>query len=201
MADTKLSALTALAGSGFATGDLFELVDVSDTTMAASGTNKKAALSDLLTFLRANGLPERLVTGSSTTNSSNTTPTDVTGASFSVGVGTYWFKFRGRYQSAATTTGVGFTFSGPATSAVAWGAQIRQAAAGTDQMYTDTATALTTVVVSASVVAANTDYEFEVEGHATFTASGTLQLRCRSEVNASQITIQSGTIGLLIQVA
>lgn len=201
MADSKVSALTALTGANFATGDLLHLVDVSDTTMAASGTNKKATLDDLLTFLKANGLPQRIVTSSAVNNSSNTTPSDITGASFSVGIGTYWFKFRGKYQTAATTTGIGFAFSAPSASTASWGVQIRQAAAGTDQMFTNTDSTLSTVLVSASVVAANTDYEFEVEGHATFTASGTLQLRTRSEVNASQVTVQSGVIGLLIQVA
>ncbi len=54
MADTKLSALTALTGANFATGDLFELTDISDTTMAASGTSKNSTLADLLTFVKAN---------------------------------------------------------------------------------------------------------------------------------------------------
>jgi len=40
MADAKISALTALA-SGYATDDLLPIVDVSDTTQAASGTTKK----------------------------------------------------------------------------------------------------------------------------------------------------------------
>lgn len=46
MADTKITGLTALA-SGFATGDLLVLVDVSDTTMDAAGTDVKVALGDL----------------------------------------------------------------------------------------------------------------------------------------------------------
>lgn len=40
----KISALTALA-SGHATGDLLDIVDISDTTMAATGTNKKTTLT------------------------------------------------------------------------------------------------------------------------------------------------------------
>lgn len=50
MANTKLSDLTALAEAPNAS-DLLELVDVSDTTMAASGTNKKIAFSDLTSGL------------------------------------------------------------------------------------------------------------------------------------------------------
>lgn len=47
MADTKISALTALAEAP-AVGDLLTLVDVSDTTMAAGGTNKKITAANLL---------------------------------------------------------------------------------------------------------------------------------------------------------
>jgi len=41
MTDKKITDLTALTGSSVATGDLFVIVDVSDTTMAATGTDKK----------------------------------------------------------------------------------------------------------------------------------------------------------------
>ena len=44
---TKLTALTALTGTAIAGPDIFEVVDVSDTTMAASGTNKKMTLDEL----------------------------------------------------------------------------------------------------------------------------------------------------------
>lgn len=50
MADAKISALTALA-SGHATGDLIPIVDVSDTTQAASGTTKKTTIANLLANL------------------------------------------------------------------------------------------------------------------------------------------------------
>ena len=44
----KISGLTALTGANTATGDLLEIVDVSDTTMAATGTNKKITLTELM---------------------------------------------------------------------------------------------------------------------------------------------------------
>jgi len=131
-------------------------------------------------------------------NSSNTTPTDVPGLTFNLVAGRrYYFRFMGRFRSAATTTGVGFTFSGPAVNFTHWWLQAQQAAAGTDQMYQNTAAALATVLVSTGVVAANTDYLWQVEGIIEPSANGTLQLRCRSEVNASQITIQNVGIGIL----
>ena len=62
---TKLSALSALAAAGMSLSDLLEILDVSDTTMAASGTNKKGTLGDLVTFLNANGI---MVANDSITN-------------------------------------------------------------------------------------------------------------------------------------
>ena len=53
---TKLTDLTAQTGAGLATTDIMETVDISDTTMDASGTNKKLAMSDLITFLNNNGI-------------------------------------------------------------------------------------------------------------------------------------------------
>lgn len=47
MADTKITDLAAL--TGVASGDLLGLVDISDTSMAATGTDKKVAISELFT--------------------------------------------------------------------------------------------------------------------------------------------------------
>lgn len=56
MADSDLPGLTALAGASLAAGDLFHVVDVSDTTAAADGTDKKMAASAVVTGLSALGL-------------------------------------------------------------------------------------------------------------------------------------------------
>lgn len=53
MADTKLSALTAITGDIVASTDLAGVVDVSDTTMAASGTDKKITVAELAAALAA----------------------------------------------------------------------------------------------------------------------------------------------------
>lgn len=55
MADTKISDLTAIAGASLASTDLTVVVDVSDTTMAASGTDKKTTVADLATAVTTIG--------------------------------------------------------------------------------------------------------------------------------------------------
>lgn len=54
MTDRRVSEDTAILGSGVATGDLFDLVDVSDTTDAASGTNKNITADEVAKFIAAN---------------------------------------------------------------------------------------------------------------------------------------------------
>jgi hypothetical protein len=51
MPDQRITDLTALLGANVADGDLIPIVDVSDTTMAASGTNKKITRSELINAL------------------------------------------------------------------------------------------------------------------------------------------------------
>ena len=46
MADQKISQLNSLLGANTASGDLVTIVDISDTTMGASGTNKKMTLAE-----------------------------------------------------------------------------------------------------------------------------------------------------------
>lgn len=55
MADTKITDLAALTGAGTAAGDLFVVVDVSDATMAASGTDKKITRTEMLNVFDAAG--------------------------------------------------------------------------------------------------------------------------------------------------
>ena len=55
MADTKITDLASLTGAGSASTDLAVVVDVSDTTMAASGTDKKMTLAELATAITTHG--------------------------------------------------------------------------------------------------------------------------------------------------
>lgn len=67
MADKKITGLTELAEAP-ATGDLFEVVDVSDTTMAGTGTNKKITRSNLVPDVAP---PNLLKNGNFINNSTN----------------------------------------------------------------------------------------------------------------------------------
>lgn len=56
MADTAISALASQTGAALATGDLFATVDISDTSMAGTGTDKKITAAELIAGLKALGL-------------------------------------------------------------------------------------------------------------------------------------------------
>ena len=77
MADSKISDLTALTTA--ATGDLLVIVDISDTTMAASGTDKQITAGELL----ISGLPGAFTTleasGMSTLTGVTATNVDASG--------------------------------------------------------------------------------------------------------------------------
>ena len=64
MPDSKITALTALTGADPA-NDMFPLVDVSDTTMAASGTTKRISINNILACSPTATLASLNVTGSS----------------------------------------------------------------------------------------------------------------------------------------
>src|SRR6185312_15262606 len=51
MADSKVTALAALTGAGVASGDKLLIIDVSDTSMAPTGTDKNITASELATAI------------------------------------------------------------------------------------------------------------------------------------------------------
>lgn len=112
----KLSDLTAMDGSLIADGDLMELVDISDTAMDASGTNKKLTAAEFLEYLQTKGFP-RVKRLSADHSISSTTGTEVTDLTMALEVGTYVFDYYLIVQSATTTVGpmVGVNFDGTAT--------------------------------------------------------------------------------------
>jgi hypothetical protein len=119
VADTKLSDLAALTSP--ATGDLFELLDVSDTSMSADGTNKQVTLSTLRSFLGI--VPPAVKTADQTLTQSDTTPEDVTGLSQAVEASRrYRIEVMLLTNAANATSDWKFGWSGvPAGAAGLWG--------------------------------------------------------------------------------
>ena len=133
-------------------------------------------------------------------NSSSTTPSDIAGLVLPVVSGVRCsFRFLVTYQTAALTTGIGFSFSAPAMTAINWRVEIQEAAAAsTDVFFQNQALAASTVLVSRSVVAINTSYMAIIEGFCTPSASGNLQLRVRSEVSGSNVKVMNDGVGFLL---
>jgi len=84
MPDTKITALTALTTADPAT-DMMPIVDVSDTTMAASGTTKRISINNILACSPSATLASATITGNLTVD---TNTLFVDSANNRVGVGT-----------------------------------------------------------------------------------------------------------------
>jgi hypothetical protein len=69
MADSKITALTALTAAD-PVNDMFPIVDVSDTTMAASGTTKKISVNNILGASGTATLASATITGDLTVDTS-----------------------------------------------------------------------------------------------------------------------------------
>jgi hypothetical protein len=84
MADTKITALTALTTADPA-NDMMPIVDVSDTTMAASGTTKRISINNILACSPSATLASATITGDLTVDTSTL---KVDSANNRVGIGT-----------------------------------------------------------------------------------------------------------------
>jgi hypothetical protein len=104
MPDTKITALTALTAADPA-NDMFPVVDVSDTTMAASGTTKRISINNILACSPSATLASATITGDLTVHTSTL---KVDSANNRVGVGTasptYPLQVAGRISY---STGIG----------------------------------------------------------------------------------------------
>lgn len=169
----------------------------------ASATDYDSAWGDWSAYYAQYGLVTKGARDTTQRTSTSATTLTATDLTFTVTSGTmYHLKALGTFRSAATTTGLGLGFSSTvATTYCGWDVAIEQAAAGTDKYYTNTAVSLATTLISASVVAANTDYAWELEGRFQPSASGTVTIGFRSEVAGSQITWQAGAAAILTAVA
>jgi len=127
------------------------------------------------------------VSSTSTTYASVTELTTV-----SLPVGLYAFRFHGNMQSAATNNGVGVRVA-PVTATMTtvstkW--NIPQGANGTAHDFEYDQIANNTNVVSASAVAANTNFAVNGFGIFRITVAGTVAIQTRTETNGTAATLQ-----------
>lgn len=109
MADQKISQLTSLTGANTASGDLVTIVDISDTTMGASGTNKKMTLTEFQASPVSAGTANGVVylNGSKVATAGSALTFDGT----NLGVGTT-SPLQQLHLSSASATGLQITFQG-----------------------------------------------------------------------------------------
>jgi hypothetical protein len=202
VADTKISALTALTGANVADGDLLVAVDVSDTTMAASGTDKKVAISDLVAALQAaRNLPVHVHRTSDFASTDNVNLADVTNMAFSMlASATYAIEYNIFTVSAATTTGLVLGLN-----AAAAATYVRYATytptSGTATFYGG-ATAYNTAIVATGTKSTTEPSLVVMRAYVVNGGSDTtLQLRMRTEVSGSAATIQRGSWGRCTRLA
>jgi hypothetical protein len=220
MADTKITDLTAITGANLATGDELVVVDVSDTTMAASGTNKSTTLTDIVSFLQARGMPR--VTRLGTQHSiSSTTGTEVTDLQQTLEAGTYTFTYALIVRSATATVspmlGVNFTGTGSprmhfrfadATSAITAEVHTMDNEGVLTFGYisgmatnTETTTAPNMGTTATNAVAATaTDILCFIEGIIVVTGSGDLELWHSSET-ATNTSVEVGSSLVVVRTA
>lgn len=197
MADTKVSALAALTGINVAGGDLFPMVDVSDTTMAASGTDKSITATELMLAMNA----PTSVRITSTVSTTTTALANVTSLVVSVTSGNnYYFKFGVIYTSTVAATGIILGATTPTFSVYAANVACPAAADATSAMFFGWLTTSGDSVTSTGVqqtAGTGARYLATVEGFISPTANGTVQVQYASEVNNTTISVIPGSFGML----
>lgn len=202
MADTKQSDFSDLTEATLSLSDFIPIRDVSDTSMAASGTNKEATLQDHLDLLRdTQAVPLLKYKTSDQSESSNTTLANVTDLAWPmIASAEYVLEVICFVVAAAATTGLVLALNGPASpTAVQY--SMESPTSGTAGFHAGS-TAYETALVATGVVSTTLPQAVRLWGHIrNGSNAGDLQLRMRSEISGSNATIRRGSFGRLIRVA
>lgn len=137
-------------------------------------------------------MPPPLISRRTTTVANSTTTYATTGLSVTVAASkVYHFRARGQYQTAATTTGIGFRVGGTATATAISAEAFVTNVTASIQISTRSISSMSQAVTATSnVVAATTMYPWWVEGEIRVNAGGTLQIDFVSGA-ASAATLQT----------
>lgn len=139
-------------------------------------------------------------TSSKTSNQTFTTSTltNVTDLSFPVMLAaTYRFQFDVQFRSAAATNGIGLSLSVPTFSLFGAVATVPQTNDGPAGLWEGNITASDDLVLTSTVETANIDCMAMIRGIIIPTATGTVQLRARSENNGTNIIINQGSFATM----
>lgn len=192
-ANAVLPAQTGLSGKVLGTDG----TNVSWVDGGSAGNIPISQVTGLQSALDAkldNTAPGVATVGVITSNVTDSTasPVDATGLAIPLLANKlYDFAFDVIYSTDTTTTGIGFSLTGPTNSLLACNVEIGGAgtAVGFSYKYNGSLQAYNTLVMSGQVNAVGTKYIATVRGRIRTTADGTLQLKFRSEVAASVATI------------
>lgn len=208
MADTKVSALTAVSAAALA----------NEIPVNEGGVSKKLTVQQIadLLFTRINGSsgaagPYKTLQklSANSADQTSTTPAAVM-ITTGIGTGTWHFKYTALYQTAATTTGIRLNVNHTgtngqfaslmwfpdtaATAATGTGNGLAGAAAGRVlSVYAEQAKN-TTTFASVGVTTVNDDIPVIVEGFIVVTASGSLELNLGTEVASSAVRIMADSL-------
>ncbi|MGC5012528.1 hypothetical protein ACLQ2R_17330 [Streptosporangium sp. DT93] len=178
-----------------------QLAQQSSPSAPPSGYTALTARSGDLLYTEDSGGVERLLAAgpapvrlTSTVASNATALSDATGLGLAVQAGRkYLFRFAGQYVSAASTTGLGLAVNGPTLGSDGLICNVMIAHTNAIPMLGAVTAYNTAVLGTASSTA--TRMPWEVWGLIHVSAAGTLQLRIRSEVASSAVTLQIGSYG------
>lgn len=129
---------------------------------------------------------------------SSATPADVRGLALPVRAGRiYRFEFACIVRSDTITVGVAASITYPPAARFAATMRTMFAADGAGGEWQGAITASDDAVVPTDVPAANTDYELRIDGVIAPSATGTLQLRARTETGTTTVTVRAGSMAFL----
>jgi len=196
VANQRVEDLTLIAGNLLVPGDRLIAWDVSDSGDGVAGGDGSYKGVDI------DWIGRTVYKTADQSNSSNTTLADVTDLAWTVEASKrYVFEFNLFVVAAATTTGLVVAMNGPTIGAGAIKYAYQSPTSGTATFYSG-ASAYDTALVATGVPSTSVPHLVRVIGYfKAGSTDGTLTLRMRSEVNASNATILEGSSGTIRRVA
>jgi len=217
---SKLTDLVAMSGDAIVDTDLFDVLDVSDTTMHSTGSNKKLAASELIEYLYMKGMPRVKRLGTQHQLAS-TTGTKVTDLDITLENGTYTWTYslilRTTSTSVSPLLGVNFTgtgsprmhfrFADASSSLLAelhtmddQGSQAFGFISGMANNVETTSSPNMGSTATLAMATANTDTLVFIEGILIVTGSGNLELWHSSET-ATNTSVEVGSSLVVVRTA